>query len=78
MGMAFLGYWGVHEPVPWRWADRCVVFLAFVGFAFLGSVTWIVTTPVVDESAEKVTTARRAFAIGVASIWLAVVIAVIA
>jgi hypothetical protein len=77
MGMAFLGYWGVHEPVPWRGTDRLVVFLAFVGFACLGSVAWIVTTPVAEESAEKVTAARRAFAVGLASTWLAVVVAVL-
>jgi hypothetical protein len=78
MGMAFLGYWGVHEPTPWHWTDRFVVFLAFASFAALGSVAWIVTTPVAEESAERVVAARRAFAAGVASIWLAIVIAVIA
>jgi hypothetical protein len=78
LGMAFLGYWGVHEPVPWRWTDRVVVFLAFASFAALGSVAWIVTTPVADESDEKVVAARRVFALGVVSIWLAMVIAVIA
>jgi len=78
VGMAFLGYWGVHEPTPWRWTDRFVVFLAFASFAALGAVAWIVTTPVAEESAERVVAARRAFAAGVASIWLAIVIAVIA
>jgi hypothetical protein len=78
VGMAFLGYWGVHEPVPWRWTDRVVVCLAFASFAALGSVAWIVTTPVADESAEKIVAGRRAFALGVTSIWLAIVIAVIA
>jgi hypothetical protein len=77
MGMAFLGYWGVHEPLPWRWTDMTVVFLAFVGFASLGSVAWIVTTPVPDESAERVIAARRAFALGIAAIWLAALVAVI-
>jgi hypothetical protein len=77
MGMAFLGYWGVHEPAPWRWTDATVVFLAFVGFASLGSVAWIVTTPVPEEGAERVVAARRAFAIGVAAIWLAALVAVI-
>ncbi len=44
---------------------------AFVGFAVLASVPWIVTTPVPEESAERIAGARRAFAIGVAAIWLA-------
>jgi len=76
MGMAFLGYWGVHEPVPWRATDIVVVILAFIGFAVLASTPWIVTTPVADESAERVVAARRSFAIGTAAIWLAALIAV--
>jgi hypothetical protein len=77
MGMAFLGYWGVHEPAPWHWRDGVVVALAFAGFAMLASVPWIVTTPVSEESAERIPAARRAFAIGAAVIWLAAVVAVI-
>jgi hypothetical protein len=77
VGMAFLGYWDVHEPSPWHWTDRFVVLLAFASFAALGSVAWIVTTPVAEEGAERVVAARRAFALGVVSIWLAIVIAVI-
>jgi hypothetical protein len=67
----------VHEPSPWHWTDRFVVLLAFASFAALGSVAWIVTTPVAEEGAERVVAARRAFALGVVSIWLAIVIAVI-
>lgn len=77
VGMAFLGYWDIHEPVPWHWTDRIVVTLAFIGFAALGSVAWIATTPVAEESAEKVRPARRAFAFGVGCLWLAIVVAVI-
>jgi hypothetical protein len=77
MGMAFLGYWGVHEPAPWSERDMVVVILAFVGFAVLASVPWIVTTPVPEESAERIAGARRAFAAGVAAIWLAAVVAIL-
>ncbi len=76
VGMAFLGYWGVYEPVGWRGSDFVVVILALIGFAALGSVPWIVTTPVTEEGAEKVESARRALALGVALIWLSVLIAV--
>ena len=77
MGMAFLGYWGVHEPVPWRVIDVFVIVLAFAGFAALASVPWIVTTPVPEESAERIVAARRAFAVGVIAIWAAAMIAIV-
>lgn len=77
MGMAFLGYWGVHEPAPWRFVDIWVTVLAFTGFACLASVPWIVTTPVADDSVERMRPARRAFALGVAAIWLAAVLAIV-
>lgn len=77
MGMAFLGYWGVHEASPWYGRDIVVVVLAFVGFALLASVPWIATTPVAEESAERIPAARRVFAMGVAAIWLAAVVAII-
>ncbi|ULU25652.1 hypothetical protein [Dyella terrae] len=77
MGMAFLGYWGVHEPVPWRGLDVAVIVLAFVGFGLLASVPWIVTTPVSEESGERIGAARRAFAGGVVVIWFAAVLAII-
>jgi hypothetical protein len=76
VGMAFLGYWGVYEPVRWRGVDFVVVILAFIGFAALGAVPWIATTPVPEEGAEKIVAARRALALGVALIWLSVLIAV--
>lgn len=77
VGMAFLGYWGVYEQTPWRPQDIIVVTLAFVGFAALGSVTWIATTPVANDGDEKVVPARRAFAIGITLIWLAVLAAIV-
>lgn len=77
MGMAFLGYWGVHEPAPWRAMDVVVIVLAFIGFALLASVPWIVTTPVADESGERIPAARRVFAMGATAIWLAAMLAVI-
>jgi hypothetical protein len=77
MGMAFLGYWGIHEPTPWRGHDILVVCLAFLSFVALGSVVWIITTPVSDDEAERIIPARRAFAAGVLLMWLAIVIAVI-
>lgn len=77
VGMAFLGYWGVHEPLPWRPRDIAVVTLAFTGFAALGSVTWIATTPVAIDGDEKVVPARRAFAAGVTLIWLSVLVAIV-
>lgn len=76
IGMAFLGYWGVHEPSPWHWNEVLVVTLAFIGFAVLAATPWIVTTPVEEESAERVVAARRTFAIGTALIWLAALVAV--
>ncbi|APG86995.1 hypothetical protein SAMCCGM7_pB0280 (plasmid) [Sinorhizobium americanum CCGM7] len=49
---------------------------ALVGFAALGSVPWIVTTPVADDGEEKVVAARRALALGVVLIWLSVFVSV--
>jgi hypothetical protein len=77
MGMAFLGYWGVHEPLPWRWHDVVVIAIAFVGFAVLLWTPWIATTPVEDESAERINAARRTFVIGAALVWLAALVAVL-
>jgi len=78
VGMAFLGYWGVYEPGHWRSFDYVVVILALIGFAALGSVPWIVTTPIAEEGEEKVVAARRALALGVVLIWLSVLVAVFA
>jgi hypothetical protein len=48
--------------------------LALIGFAALGLVPWIATTPVEHEGGEKVVPARWAFVVGVGAIWLAVVV----
>jgi hypothetical protein len=74
VGMVFLGVWGFRDPGPWTGADRIVMALALIGFAALGLVPWIATTPVEHEGDERVVPARWAFVIGVASIWLAVVV----
>jgi hypothetical protein len=77
MGMAFLGYWGVHESVPWHGRDILVVCLAFLSFLALGSTIWLITTPVPEDGGERIVPARRAFATGMVLMWLAVVIAVV-
>jgi len=77
MGMAFLGYWGVHEPAPWKPVDVVVIVLAFMGFASLASVPWIATTPVAEDSAERIPQARRAFALGAMAMWLGAVLAIV-
>ncbi|AIC29858.1 hypothetical protein IE4771_PB00127 (plasmid) [Rhizobium etli bv. mimosae str. IE4771] len=68
---------GLYEPGGWRSADLVIVVLALVGFAALGSVPWIVTTPVADDGEEKVAAARRALALGVVLIWLSVLVSVL-
>lgn len=77
MGMAFLAYWGVHEPAPWKALDVVVIVLAFIGFASLASVPWIVTTPVAEDSAERIQPARRAFLVGAVAMWLGAVLALV-
>jgi len=77
MGMAFLGYWGIHEPTPWRWLDIVVVCLAFLSFGALGSTIWLITTPIPEDGHERIVPARRAFATGMVLMWLAIVIAVV-
>jgi hypothetical protein len=76
MGMAFLGYWGVHEPAPWKWSDVVVVCLAFLSFLAFGSTIWIITTPIPEDGSEKIVPARRTFATGLVLMWLAVIVAV--
>jgi hypothetical protein len=77
MGMAFLGYWGVHEPSPWKVGDIAVVCLAFLSFLAFGSTIWIITTPVPEDGNEKIVPARRMFAAGLLLMWVAVIVAVI-
>ncbi|CAE6713686.1 hypothetical protein R69927_06928 [Paraburkholderia domus] len=79
IGIVFLGYWGVHEPAKWRFSDVTVVVFALVGFACLGLVPWMATRPVATESSDAgVRVARRLFLAGVAAIWLAVTLSVVA
>jgi len=54
-----------------------VIALAFAGFGLLASVPWIITTPVAEDSAERIRPARRMFAFGVLAIWLAAMLAVV-
>lgn len=76
MGMAFLGYWGVHEPVPWRPGDIAVVCLVFLGFVALGATILIITSPTEDGS-ERIVPARRSFAVGLLLMWAALIIAIL-
>jgi hypothetical protein len=76
MGMAFLGYWGVHEPTPWHAGDILVVCLAFLSFLALGSTILIITSPTEDGS-ERIVPARRTFATGLLLMWAALIVAVI-
>jgi len=77
VGMVFLGLWGFREAGPWTGVDRVVMALALIGFAALGVVPWIATTPVEHEGEDKVVPARWAFAVGVAAIWLAVAVSLL-
>ncbi|HEX7937015.1 MAG TPA: hypothetical protein VF573_28610 [Paraburkholderia sp.] len=78
IGIAFLGYWGLYEPNAWRATDVVVFVLALLGFACLGLVPWMATSPVEpDTSDARIRIARHLFLAGVASIWLAVSISVI-
>jgi hypothetical protein len=79
IGIVYLGYWGLHEPVPWRFADGLVVLLALAGFACLGLVPWFATRSVAAEEADGgIRIARRCFLAGVAAIWLAVTLSILA
>lgn len=78
IGIVFLGYWGLYEPTHWRVADIVVFAAALIGFACLGLVPWMATSPVVPETSDaRIRIARHLFLTGVMSIWLAVAISVI-
>ncbi|MBN3755244.1 hypothetical protein G3N95_20025 [Paraburkholderia sp. Tr-20389] len=78
LGIIFLGYWGLQEGGDWTLADKFVAGFAIIGFAFLGLVPWMATSPVaVDENDSKVRFARWMFLVGVISVWLAIVVSVI-
>jgi hypothetical protein len=77
-GIVYLGYWGVHEPAPWKFTDALVVLLALGGFACLGLVPFMATRPVESESNDAgIRVARRLFLGGVSAIWLAVAFSVV-
>ncbi|MCC8393024.1 hypothetical protein LJ656_10525 [Paraburkholderia sp. MMS20-SJTR3] len=78
IGIAFLGYWGMYEPTAWRAADVVVFVLALSGFACLGLVPWMATSPVEPEGSDsRIRIARHLFLAGVTGLWLAVGISVI-
>ncbi|MBP0589743.1 hypothetical protein J8I87_08440 [Paraburkholderia sp. LEh10] len=78
LGIIFLGYWGLQEAGNWTLADRFVAVLAIVGFAFLGLVPWMVTSPVEpDTNDAKIRIARNMFLVGVIALWLAIVVSVV-
>ena len=73
IGMVFLGYWGLHETGTWGPRDYFIVTLAMAGFACLGSVPWLATTPLKRADDEPgIRMARRMFVCGVSLMWCAV------
>ncbi|SDG11949.1 hypothetical protein [Paraburkholderia phenazinium] len=78
IGIVYLGYWGIHEPAPWKFADALVVLFALGGFACLGLVPWMATRSVEPESSDAgIRVARRLFLSGVSAIWLAVTLSIV-
>jgi hypothetical protein len=72
IGMIFLGYWGLHEQVPWHLGDRVVVALALAGFACLGSVPWLATSPAKPGDESRFLLARRCFLAGACAVWISI------
>ncbi|MBN3766404.1 hypothetical protein [Burkholderia sp. Ac-20365] len=78
IGIIFLGYWGLQESGEWTLADKFVGTLALTGFAFLGLVPWVVTSPVQPESNDsRIRIGRGMFLIGVVAVWLSIVVSVL-
>lgn len=74
MGMLFLGYWGLHEPLPWRFGDYVVVVLALAGFACLACVPFLAPSPMkTPDDESRMFVARRAFLGGASAVWCAIV-----
>ncbi|HTR06751.1 MAG TPA: hypothetical protein VMJ11_08865 [Paraburkholderia sp.] len=73
----FLGYWGLHEPSVWRVGDRVVAGLALAGFACLGSVPWLATSPAKPNDESRFLMARRAFLCGAAAVWVAIALSLV-
>lgn len=77
IGMIFLGYWGLHEPTPWHLGDRVIVVLALAGFACLGSVPWLATSPAKSGDESRFLLARRAFLVGACAVWFSITLSLI-
>ena len=78
IGIVFLGYWGLYEQSKWRVADIVVFASALIGFACLGLVPWMATSPVEPDTSDvRIRIARHLFLAGVIAIWFAVAISVI-
>ena len=78
IGIVYLGYWGIHEPAPWRFTDSLVVLLALGGFACLGFVPWMATRSVETETGDAgIRVARRLFLVGVTAIWLGLALSIV-
>jgi hypothetical protein len=71
LGMTFLGYWGISEPVPWKWNDVWVVALLMVGFLLLIAVPLLCTSPT-QNGKEDLRNARKCFFGGVSMVWVGV------
>jgi hypothetical protein len=78
LGIIFLGYWGLQEDGVWTLAHKFVAGFAIVGFAFLGLVPWVATSPVaVEGNDSKVRLARMMFLLGVIGVWAAILVSVV-
>lgn len=77
IGMIFLGYWGLHEPAPWRFGDRVIVVLALAGFACLGSVPWLATSPAKAGDESRFLLARRCFLAGASAVWISITLSLL-
>ena len=79
IGIVFLGYWGLYDQTKWHVSDVFVFVFAMIGFGCLGLVPWMATSPVATETSDaRIRIARHLFLCGVAAIWLAVALSVIA
>jgi hypothetical protein len=77
IGIAFLGYWGIHQGGTWHFADVTVVILAMAGFICFGLVPWFATHPVNHPDDDSlIRYARRAFLGGVGALWLAILVSI--